>query len=520
MAAALFASSLYSAEIKGTVVDPTQSPISGALVTAINDVGVITQQITDDQGHFDFNVSPLFETYQLRVTAPGFQMVTVGAGASHIQLSLAPQSDSVRVIGSAIDVPTSQLGSSVSVITSAELRERNEAQVIDVMRELPGMVFAQNGARGTTADLFVRGGSSNYNLVQINGIPINSFNYGGLVDFSQIPSDFISEIDVARGPQSAMNGSYAIGSVVNFITRSPENGPALDIVAEGGTHDENRFSLSGSLMTHGWGFAASGSSLLTNGPVRNSDYRNDNLFLSGEHRWYTQSLFVFGNFTSNNVGEPGPYGSNPQGLYSGIDLISRSKNNTPLAGLHYQDDFTDNVRLDILAGFFLNNSFYISPYGDSFNKDIRTYGDARGTWRVKSFWTLAGGFAFAREEMRNSYVTDSNSNGFLLRRDNEGVYLDNHFSFLNKLFINAGLREEIYQTPFIPGDVNVYPVASPRHSRAHRFPAESEKSPACICCRPDVPPARVLWHRDPSSGRLRSCLHQQPRAQTGAHREL
>ena len=197
------------------------------------------------------------------------------------------------------------------------------------MRELPGMVFAQNGARGSVADLFVRGGSSNYNLVELNGIPINSFYYGGLFDFSQIPSDFISEIDVARGPQSAVYGSYAIGSVVNFVTRSPENGPALDIVAEGGTHDENRFAVSGSdadawLGIRGIAFEPARPTAR----CRIRDYRNDNIFLSGEHRWYTQSLFVFGNFNSNNVGEPGPYGSNPKGLFPGLDLISRSKNNT------------------------------------------------------------------------------------------------------------------------------------------------------------------------------------------------
>jgi outer membrane cobalamin receptor len=460
MVATLIASSLlWSAEIQGTVLDPSNSPIAGAQVAAINDVGVIARQITDDQGHFDFNVSPLFDNYRLRVTAPGFQMVTVAAGVSNIQLALAPQSDSVRVEGSAIDVPASQQGTSVSVITSAEIRDRNEAQAVDLMRELPGMVFAQDGARGSVADLFVRGGSSNYNLVELNGIPINSFYYGGLFDFSQIPSDFIAEIDVARGPQSAVYGSYAIGSVVNFVTRSPENGPALDIVAEGGTHAENRFAVSGSFLTHGWGLAGSLSSLLTNGPVQNSDYRNDNIFLSGEHRWYTQSLFVFGNFNSNNVGEPGPYGSNPVGLFPGLDLISRSKNNTPTGGLHYQDDFTGNVRLDVTAGFALNNSFYISPYGDSFNKDIRPYGDARGTWRVFPFWTLAGGFAFAREEMKNTFVEDVNSNLFDLRRDNEGIYLDNHFSLLkNKLFLNAGLREELYQTGSIPTETPAIPA--------------------------------------------------------------
>jgi len=450
---------LNAAEIQGTVVDPSRAPIAGAQVAAVNGAGVIVEQITDDRGHFDFNVSPLFENYQLRVTAAGFQMVTVGAGASMIQLALAPLTDSIRVEGSAIEVPPGQIGASVSAITSAEIRERNEAQVVDLMRELPGMVFAQDGARGSVADLFVRGGSSNYNLVELNGIPINSFYYGGLFDFSQIPSDFISEVDVARGPQSAVYGSYAIGSVVNFLTRSPENGPALDIVAEGGTHAENRFALSGSFLTHGWGFAGSLSSLLANGPVLNSDYRNDNVFLSGEHRWYTQSLFIFGNFNSNNVGEPGPYGSNPVGLFPGLDLISRSKNNTPTGGLHYQNGFTDNVRLDVTAGFFLNNSFYISPYGDSFNKDIRPFGDARETWKVFSFWTLAGGFAFAREEMKNTFVAGADLNPFDLRRDNEGIYLDNHFSlFKNRLFLNAGLREELFQTGFIPSNTYAYPA--------------------------------------------------------------
>jgi outer membrane cobalamin receptor len=459
---------LYGAELKGTVTDPSQRPIPGATVAAINDVGIIVQQITDDQGGFDFNVSPLYETYQLRITAPGFQTVTVGAGASAIQLALAPQADSVSVVGSAIDVPASQQGTSSSVITSGEIRERNEAQAFDLLRELPGMVFAQSGPRGSVADLFVRGGTSSYNLVLLDGIPINSFYYGGYFDFSQIPSDFISEIDVARGPQSAIYGSYAIGSVVNFVTRSPENGPSLDVLAEGGTHDENRVSLSGSDMVHGWGVAGSLSSLLTNGPVQNSDYRNDNIFLSLEHRWYTQNLFVFGDFDSNSVGEPGPFGSDPKGLYPGIDPVSRSKNNTSTYGAHYQNDLTETVRLDVMTGFFLNNSFYISPYGDSFNKDIRGYGDARGTWKATSFWRLAGGFTFEREELKNTYIATTAGYVFPFRRDHEGIYLETRLTFIGKLFINAGLREEVYETPFIPGDAYEYPNGRPN------FPARTD----------------------------------------------
>lgn len=476
---------LCAAEIQGTVFDPSQQPVPGAEVAAVNDVGVIVKQITDDQGHFDFNVSPVFDNYRLRVTAPGFQMVTVAPGASNITLALAPVSDSISVEGSAIEVPASQQGTSVSTITSQEIRQRNEAQAFDLLRYLPGMVFAQDGYRGSVADLFVRGGSSNYNLVLLNGIPINSFYYGGLFDFSQIPSDFISEIDVARGPQSAVYGSYAIGSVVNFETRSPENGPALDFVTEGGTHDENRDALSGSFLVHGWGLAASISSLMTNGPVQNTHYRNDNGFLSVEHRWYTQSLFAFGNINSNDVGEPGPYGSDPNHDYPGLDTISRSLNTSPTAGLHYQDDFTSNTRLDLTAGYEQNNSLYISPYGPSFNKDMRPYGDARGTFRVVRFWTLTTGFAFEREEMKNTFVTDSGSNLFPLRRDDEGIYLDNHFAFWGMLFFNLGAREEVFQQFFIPGDEYNYP--SPRPD----FPARgynkfSPRLSGAYLLRPDL----------------------------------
>ena len=69
---------------------------------------------------------------------------------------------------------------------------------------------------------------------------------------------------------------------------------------------------------------------------------------------------------------------------------------------------------------------------------------------------MAGGYAFEREEMRNTYVTDSTGRKFLLRRDNSGIYWENHFSYRN-FFANAGLREEIYQTPSEPGNKFGYP---------------------------------------------------------------
>lgn len=445
-------------ELKGVVLDPSGNGIPGAQVAAVNALGVITQQVTDNHGVFDLYISPLYESAQLRAAAPGFQTATVPAATAVIRLALAAQSESVEVTASAIDAIPSQQGTQVSVVTSAELRERNESQALDVLRTLPGMVIDQSGGRGSVADLFVRGGNSNYNLVLLDGVPINSFYYGGLFDFAHISADAIEEVQVARGPQSAIYGSYALGSVVSFETRSPENGPALDVVAEGGTHDENHISFSGETMiSRGWGIAGSFSNLLGNGPVRNSDYRNNNGLLALDHRWRTQKITIFGDFDSNNVGEPGPYGSNPVGLFPGLDLVSRSKNNTSTYGLHYSNELTSNLRVDVMGGIFWNNSLYISPYGPGFNKDLSGNAEARLTYTLSKMWTIAGGFVFHREEMRNTYVNTTDGADFLLRRDDISGYLENRFTY-GKIYVNVGARYETFSMPAIPADAFGYPA--------------------------------------------------------------
>ena len=86
-------------------------------------------------------------------------------------------------------------------------------------------MLAQCGARGIASSLSIRGGESKYNLVQIDGVPVNSFYYGGLFDFLTCLRISLDRIEVIRGPQSAIYGPYANSGVVNFVTRSPEDAP-------------------------------------------------------------------------------------------------------------------------------------------------------------------------------------------------------------------------------------------------------------------------------------------------------
>src|SRR4051812_16323887 len=123
------AAALHAGQWSGRIIDPAGQPVPGAQVAVVNAAGVITQQITDDAGRFNIYISPLHENIRARVSAPGFQTTTAPAGASRIVLAIAPRNESIRVVGTSLDIPAGEQGSSVSVVTSRELRERNEAQV-------------------------------------------------------------------------------------------------------------------------------------------------------------------------------------------------------------------------------------------------------------------------------------------------------------------------------------------------------------------------------------------------------
>jgi len=417
--------SVHAAELIGVVVDPSGMPIVGAQVAVFTQTGIVTRQITNEKGAFDIYVSPLYDTALLRVTAAGFTTATVGMGASQIQLKYAAQADSVRAMGSAVDSPSSLQGSGVSTVTSLDLRERNEAQAFDLLRELPGVLLAQAGPRGAVTGMYVRGDDPKNNLITLNGIPVNSFSGGGLFNFAYLPADLIEEVDLVRGPQSGVYGSYAAGSAVNFQTRTPSDGAAFDAVAEGGTHEENREALGGSGMPfRDLGIAGSLSHLESNGGAPNKDYRNDDGFLSTSYRWRTQNLFAFGNFDWNEFG-------------GGPDATMREKNNVSTYGLHWQDGITDNLRADVFAGWFQDDSLV--------DKDTRANGDGRLTYAVNKYWSMAGGYDFSHEETRDTLVLNTAGNTFLLRRDDGGAYWENRVT-IAKFYLNASVREEIYQT--------------------------------------------------------------------------
>jgi len=97
----------FGAEIRGVVLDPSRAAVAGAQVSAVGRVGVVAQTYSGPAGAFELRV-PESNGLNLMVTKPGFATRTVPAAETEIQLEIAAQVDSVRVVGSAMDVPLSE----------------------------------------------------------------------------------------------------------------------------------------------------------------------------------------------------------------------------------------------------------------------------------------------------------------------------------------------------------------------------------------------------------------------------
>jgi vitamin B12 transporter len=152
----------------------------------------------------------------------------------------------VVVTATRIETPVGRLGSSVTVITREELEQLGSPTVIEALRQVPGLDVIQTGGYGGTTSVFTRGGRSDFTLIMIDGVPLT--DQAGTADIGHLTIDNIEQIEVVRGPQSALYGAEALSGVINIITRKGEGKPTVTFDLEGGNIGNNYESagLSGS----------------------------------------------------------------------------------------------------------------------------------------------------------------------------------------------------------------------------------------------------------------------------------
>jgi len=149
--------------------------------------------------------------------------------------------ETITVTGTRVPRSEPQIGS-MTVIDEQSIEARNDSNVLDLLRDVPGVHVSLPGGRGNLGSIFIRGSEPNYGAVLLDGIQVNdpTNTRGGSFDFSTLDIDAIERIEILRAPQSSVYGSDALSGVINVITHSGSETLTAGADVELGSQDYSR----------------------------------------------------------------------------------------------------------------------------------------------------------------------------------------------------------------------------------------------------------------------------------------
>ena len=446
------------ASIEGSVFDPSGRPVPHARIDLLRALAPLADSETDSWGKYKFNGISKGD-YSLVANAAGFstssvevRIIEAGAAVTvelHLKLSAVAQQVVVSAAPGGELAP--QAGSSLSVVGHQEITDRSVQTVFDALRELPGLEVNQTGRRGGKVGVFIRGGNSNYNLVMVDGVEVNLF--GGDFDFAPLTADGVDQVEVIRDPESALHGPNAVTGVINVVTRKGHKPTRFSLLEEAGSFTTWRIVSGAAGQVHGLGWAVDASRLYSGGVVPNDRYQDQSAILRLDYSRSPRrqaSFRFFGN--ANDAGDPGPFGSDPLHLFTGIDLISRDKQNLFAYQGSYSEQVTSRFRQVGTASISTNNYFLHTPFGDSFWDNLRAVLNTRSEFVVSDNDFLVAGFEYQREQVKNTFIADANNTPFLLPRTSYAYFAENRWNPAHRWFITTGIRADDIRTHALPPD--------------------------------------------------------------------
>jgi iron complex outermembrane receptor protein len=226
-------------EVNGTAVDQNGLGLPGVTVAA---VGPTTRAVLSGlEGRYRIVGLPA-GSYRVTATMPGFatieDVLDIAAGAAvELDFRLQPAfEDTVVVSASRTPVLLEDAPTTISVVGRDIIETRPASNIGDLLREVPGANVVQSSARDV--NVATRGPAAfltGSQLALIDGRPLY-FDFFNVIfwDLASVQNNDIEQIEVVRGPASAMWGANAATGVVNMVTRAPRDSQGLELAVTGG----------------------------------------------------------------------------------------------------------------------------------------------------------------------------------------------------------------------------------------------------------------------------------------------
>ncbi|MCK4667843.1 TonB-dependent receptor [Candidatus Dependentiae bacterium] len=114
------------------------------------------------------------------------------------------------------DVPAS-----MTIITQAQIQAMGYTTLSQILQTVPGIYISTSERH--LRRLAIRNVTSSYNdkaLLLVDGIPYREVFYGHLFIDEYFPIEIIKQIEILRGPSSALYGTNAFAGVINIVTKN------------------------------------------------------------------------------------------------------------------------------------------------------------------------------------------------------------------------------------------------------------------------------------------------------------
>ncbi|MGB8029140.1 MAG: TonB-dependent receptor plug domain-containing protein [Terracidiphilus sp.] len=327
--------------LRGTVADSSGAVIPNAKVELLEHGVPVASVATDSNGEFII-ARKSGPGSRLRVSASGFSTMeksidTIRDGRDltiDIVLPIASLSEQITVTSTGSPTPQAQLGAAVTVLTADDYQGTRDIQ--EGLRFVPGLDVTQTGQAGGTTSVFIRGGGSDANKVLIDGIPMNDI--GGAVEFANIASAAIGQVEVLRGPNSVLYGSDALSGVISFTTaRGSTPLPLLTYLVDGGNFGTYHQEGSAGGKIKRFDYFSDYSRFDSSNSIPDDEYHNGTF--TGNYGWDTSSassLRATIHFDQVASGQPGAI------QLFGIPSEAEQANEDAYFGVTWEDRATPN----------------------------------------------------------------------------------------------------------------------------------------------------------------------------------
>ena len=171
--------------------------------------------------------------------------------------ALAASMDEVVVSATRTEQRLSEVLADVTVVDRAEIERGGSNSVAELLSRQSGVQITTTGGPATTTNVFVRGASTQYTAVYLDGVRLDSQTTSGGVTWQNIPLALIDRVEILRGPAAAVYGSDAVAGVILLFTKQGEAGVQPFVGVGYGTHGTYRAEAGVSGATGVWDYSVS-----------------------------------------------------------------------------------------------------------------------------------------------------------------------------------------------------------------------------------------------------------------------